>query len=68
MLIERRAFYEDLSSSFAQIQELARKRPRTAWVHEVFSEILRATGAPIRLPESVKFFASWTQTSTPEVA
>jgi len=46
MLIERRAFYEDLASSFTQIQELARKRPRTAWVHEVFSELLRAAGAP----------------------
>jgi tetratricopeptide (TPR) repeat protein len=46
LLIERRAFYEDLASSFAQIQELARKRPRTAWVHEVFSEVLRAAGAP----------------------
>jgi TolB-like protein/tetratricopeptide (TPR) repeat protein len=46
MLIERRAFYEDLTSSFAQIQELARKRPRTAWVHEVFGEVLRAAGAP----------------------
>jgi non-specific serine/threonine protein kinase len=45
MLIERRAFYEDLTSSFAQIQELARKRPRTAWVHAVFSEVLRAAGA-----------------------
>jgi tetratricopeptide (TPR) repeat protein len=46
MLIERRAFYEDLTSSFAQIQELARTRPRTAWVHEVFAEVLRAAGAP----------------------
>jgi non-specific serine/threonine protein kinase len=46
MLIERRAFYEDLTSSFTQLQELARKRPRTAWVHEVFGEVLRAAGAP----------------------
>ena len=46
MLIERRAFYEDLTSSFAQLQELARKRPRTAWVHDVFGEVLRAAGAP----------------------
>jgi TolB-like protein/tetratricopeptide (TPR) repeat protein len=48
MLIERRAFYEDLASSFTQIQELARKRPRTPWVHEIFSEVLRAAGAPER--------------------
>src|SRR5438034_2350710 len=27
MLIERRAFYEDLASRFTQIQDLARKRP-----------------------------------------
>jgi TolB-like protein/cytochrome c-type biogenesis protein CcmH/NrfG len=46
MLIERRAFYEDLTSSFAQLQDLARKRPRTAWVHDVFGEVLRAAGAP----------------------
>jgi len=46
LLIERRAFYEDLASSFTQLQELARRRPRTAWVHEVFSEVLRAAGAP----------------------
>ncbi len=48
MLIERRAFYEDLASSFAQIEELARKRPRTASVHDLFSELLRAAGAPER--------------------
>jgi tetratricopeptide (TPR) repeat protein len=46
MLIERRAFYEDLTASFAQIQELARRRPHTAGVHSVFSEVLRAAGAP----------------------
>ena len=46
MLIERRAFYEDLASSFAQLQELGSKRPRTAWVHDVFGEVLRAAGAP----------------------
>ena len=48
MLIERRAFYEDLASSFTQIQELARKRPGTPWIHEIFSEVLRAAGAPER--------------------
>jgi serine/threonine protein kinase len=44
-LIETRSFYEDLTPSFAQIQELARKRPRSASVHYVFSEVLRAAGA-----------------------
>jgi TolB-like protein len=48
MLIERRAFYEDLASSFVQIQELARRRPHTAAVHDVFSEMLRSAGAPDR--------------------
>jgi TolB-like protein len=44
MLIERRAFYEDLASSFAEIQELARRHPHTAAVHDVFSEVLRSAG------------------------
>ena len=46
MLIERRAFYEDPAPSFAEIQELARRRPHSAGVHDVFSEVLRAAGAP----------------------
>jgi len=45
MLIETRAFYEDLTPSFAQVQELAHNRPRSAAVHYVFSEVLRAAGA-----------------------
>jgi serine/threonine protein kinase/tetratricopeptide (TPR) repeat protein len=45
LLIETRLFYEDLAVSFAQIQELAQKRPRRAEVHLLFSEALRAAGA-----------------------
>ena len=67
MLIERRAFYEDLASSFTQIQELARKRPGTPWIHEIFSEVLRAAGARNGLHVNAKSFASWTRSSTPEV-
>jgi TolB-like protein len=46
MLIERRAFFEDPAGSFAQIEELALRHPRNPAVHDVFSEVLRAAGAP----------------------
>ncbi len=45
MLIERRAFYEELTPTFAQVQDLARSRPHSARIHEIFSEVLRAAGA-----------------------
>jgi eukaryotic-like serine/threonine-protein kinase len=45
LLIERRAFYEDLASSFMQILELANRHPHTAVVHDMFSALLRAAGA-----------------------
>jgi eukaryotic-like serine/threonine-protein kinase len=44
-LIEREAFYGDLSASFARVQEVARRWPRRAEVHHVFSGVLRAAGA-----------------------
>src|SRR4030095_3528457 len=44
LLIQTRLFYEDLALSFRQIQELAQKRPRSAEVHRLFSEALRAAG------------------------
>ena len=45
ILIETRAFYEDLATSFEGVQELARKWPHRAEVHLAFSEVLRAAGA-----------------------
>jgi tetratricopeptide (TPR) repeat protein len=44
-LIEREAFYGDVSASFARVQEVARRWPRRAEVHLVFSGVLRAAGA-----------------------
>ena len=44
-LIEREAFYGDLSASFARVQEVARRWPRRAEVHLAFSGALRAAGA-----------------------
>jgi serine/threonine protein kinase/tetratricopeptide (TPR) repeat protein len=44
-LIELRTFYGDLVVSFAQIQELAQRRPRSAEVHSLFAEALRVAGA-----------------------
>jgi len=44
-LIEREAFYGDLSASFARVQEVARRWPRRAEVHLAFSGVLRAAGA-----------------------
>jgi len=44
-LIEREAFYGDVSASFARVQEVARRWPRRAEVHLVFSRVLRAAGA-----------------------
>jgi hypothetical protein len=44
-LIEREAFYGDLSLSFARVQEVARRWPRRAEVHLAFSGVLRAAGA-----------------------
>jgi serine/threonine protein kinase/tetratricopeptide (TPR) repeat protein len=44
-LIELRMFYGDLVVSFAQIQELAQGRPRSAEVHSLFAEALRVAGA-----------------------
>jgi len=44
-LIEREAFYGDLSVSFARVHELARRWPRRAEVHLAFSGVLRAAGA-----------------------
>jgi len=44
-LIELRMFFGDLVVSFAQIQELAQKRPRSAEVHSLFAEALRVAGA-----------------------
>jgi len=44
-LIEREAFYGDVSMSFARVQQLARKWPRRAEVHLAFSAPLRAAGA-----------------------
>jgi TolB-like protein len=46
MLIERRAFFEDVAGAFAQVAELAQRYPRNPAVHDVFSEVLRAAGAP----------------------
>jgi len=44
-LIEREAFYGDISMSFARVQQLARRWPRRAEVHLAFSTALRAAGA-----------------------
>jgi hypothetical protein len=44
-LIEREAFYGDVSASFARVQEVARRWPRRAEVHLAFSGVLRAAGA-----------------------
>jgi serine/threonine protein kinase len=44
-LVVIRSYYGDLASSFAEIQELARKRPGSAEVHLLFAEALRAAGA-----------------------
>jgi eukaryotic-like serine/threonine-protein kinase len=44
-LIERETFYGDVSASFARVQEVARRWPRRAEVHHVFSGVLRAAGA-----------------------
>jgi len=44
-LIELRMFFGDLAVSFAQIQELAQRRPRSAEVHSLFAEALRVAGA-----------------------
>jgi tetratricopeptide (TPR) repeat protein len=44
-LIEREAFYGNLSVSFARVQEVARRWPRRAEVHLAFSGVLRAAGA-----------------------
>jgi len=44
-LIEREAFYGDISMSFARVQQLARRWPRRAEVHLAFSTVLRAAGA-----------------------
>jgi len=44
-LIGTRRVYGDLAVSFAQIQELARKRPRRAEVHLLFAQLLRSAGA-----------------------
>jgi len=35
----------DVATSFARVQEVARKRPRSAEVHLMFSQLLRTTGA-----------------------
>jgi TolB-like protein len=44
-LIEREAFYGDVSASFARVQDVARRWPRRAEVHLAFSGVLRAAGA-----------------------
>jgi serine/threonine protein kinase len=44
-LIANRISYEDLAVSFAQIRELAQKRPRSADVHLLSAQALRAAGA-----------------------
>ncbi len=44
-LIEREAFYGDLTVSFARVQDVARRWPRRAEVHLAFSGVLRAAGA-----------------------
>jgi eukaryotic-like serine/threonine-protein kinase len=44
-LIGFRLFYGDLEMGFAQIQELAQRRPHNAGVHLLFAEALRAAGA-----------------------
>jgi serine/threonine protein kinase/tetratricopeptide (TPR) repeat protein len=44
-LIGARLFAGDLSVGFAEIQELARKRPRRAEVHLLLAEALRGAGA-----------------------
>jgi len=44
-LIGTRRVYGDLALSFAQIQELAQKRPRRAEVHLLFAQLLRSVGA-----------------------
>jgi hypothetical protein len=41
-LISIRISYEDLAVSFDQIHELAQKRPRSADVHLLFAQALRA--------------------------
>jgi serine/threonine protein kinase/cytochrome c-type biogenesis protein CcmH/NrfG len=41
----------DLVSSFTQLQELARKRPRRAELHLLLSQLLRSTGSPERAAE-----------------
>jgi TolB-like protein len=41
----------DLASSFTQLQELARKRPRRAELHLLLSQLLRTTGSPDRAAE-----------------
>ena len=44
-LIQREAFYGNLSGSFARVREVARRWPRRAEVHLAFSGVLRAAGA-----------------------
>jgi TolB-like protein/tRNA A-37 threonylcarbamoyl transferase component Bud32 len=44
-LIEREAFYGNLTGSFARVREVARRWPRRAEVHLAFSGVLRAAGA-----------------------
>ena len=44
-LIQREAFYGNLSVSFARVREVARRWPRRAEVHLAFSGVLRAAGA-----------------------
>ena len=42
----RRKIDGDLSASFTQVQELAKRRPGRAEVHLTFSQLLRTSGAP----------------------
>jgi serine/threonine protein kinase/tetratricopeptide (TPR) repeat protein len=44
-LIGTRRVYGDLAVSFAQVQELAHKRPRRAEVHLLLAQLLRSAGA-----------------------
>ena len=44
-LIQREAFYGNLSGSFVRVREVARRWPRRAEVHLAFSGVLRAAGA-----------------------
>jgi tetratricopeptide (TPR) repeat protein len=44
-LVSIRSYYGDLAASFAEIQELAQKRPHNAQVHLLFAQVLRAAGA-----------------------